>query len=155
AVDLKRRFAVVKDLRGATQLLLIPTDRITGIESPRLLAPKSPNYWQDAWDARPLFDRGAGRAVPRQDVGLAINSAYGRTQNQLHIHIDCAAVGVRDFLKANEKRIGGTWSALNLPFRGRRYRAMRVVGEDLGSADPFKLLAADPSARADMGRQTL
>ena len=44
---------------------------------------------------------------------------------------------------------------MRTPLRGRRYRAMRIEGADL-SADPFKLLAkTDPTARADMGRETL
>ncbi|XLM23386.1 CDP-diacylglycerol diphosphatase, partial [Chromobacterium piscinae] len=30
-----------------------------------------------------------GEPLPRQAVSLAINSQYGRSQNQLHIHISC------------------------------------------------------------------
>jgi CDP-diacylglycerol pyrophosphatase len=154
-VNLKGRFAVRKDLRGVTQLLLMPTDRIYGIESDRLLEDDSPNYWQDAWAARPLFDKGAGRAVPREDLGLAINSAYGRTQNQLHIHIDCLKPRVRDMLEADQRRIGLVWAPFPITFSGHRYRARRVMGENLGERDPFKLLAEDPRARIDMGRETL
>jgi CDP-diacylglycerol pyrophosphatase len=93
-VDLAHGYAVLKDIRGDTQLLLIPTDRVTGIEDPKLMAADAPNYWQDAWDARPIFEKRAGRAVPREALGLAINSLYGRTQNQLHIHIDCVRPSV-------------------------------------------------------------
>jgi CDP-diacylglycerol pyrophosphatase len=155
AVDLTGRYAVLKDLRGKTQLLLIPTDRITGIESPKLLENDGPNFWQDAWDARPLFDKGAGTAVPRDDVGLAINSVFGRTQNQLHIHIDCVRQSVRDAIAADQDHIGLKWTVFPTPFNGHVYRVRRLMGEDLGGRDPFKLLAADPHARADMGRQTL
>jgi CDP-diacylglycerol pyrophosphatase len=38
-----RGYAVLKDLVGATQFLLIPTGRIAGIESPQVLAPDAPN----------------------------------------------------------------------------------------------------------------
>jgi CDP-diacylglycerol pyrophosphatase len=155
AVDLKRGYAVLKDLRGKTQLLLIPTDRVAGVESPKLLAPKAPNYWQDAWDARPLFEKGAGRTVPREDLGLAINSEFGRTQNQLHIHIDCLKAKVRDALAANQPRIGERWSPFTLPFYGHHYRVRRLMGADLAPQDPFRLLAEDPRARADMARETL
>ena len=34
-VDLDQGFAVLKDIQGATQYLLLPTARVTGIESPR------------------------------------------------------------------------------------------------------------------------
>ena len=44
AVDLNKGvaggFAVIKDQRGQTQYLLLPTQRITGIESAALLAPQ-------------------------------------------------------------------------------------------------------------------
>jgi CDP-diacylglycerol pyrophosphatase len=156
AVNLSGGYAVLKDIRGATQLLLIPTDRVAGIESPELLAPGSPNYWQAAWAARPIFEKRAGTPVLRADIGLAINSIYGRSQNQLHIHIDCARVDVQSALRKNAHRIGRNWSDLAVDLAGRRYRAMRLDGADLGERDPFKLLAkGDPAARADMGLETL
>jgi len=155
-VDLAGGYAVLKDIRGPTQLLLIPTARTSGIDSPKVLAPGSPNYWQAAWDASALFEKRAKRSVPREDLGLAINSIYGRSQNQLHIHIDCLRADVRNALRANQSRIGRRWSRLDFPLAGRRYSAMRLDGAELGARDPFKLLAdGDPVARADMGRETL
>lgn len=44
SVDLAGGYAVLKDQSGATQVLVIPTTRVTGIESPALLDPASPNY---------------------------------------------------------------------------------------------------------------
>ncbi|HKT54391.1 MAG TPA: CDP-diacylglycerol diphosphatase [Caulobacteraceae bacterium] len=155
AVDLAKGYAVLKDIRGATQLLIVPTDRLTGIEDPKLLAPAAPNYWQDAWDARALFEKRAGKPVGRDDVGLAINSVDGRSQNQLHIHLDCVRPDVAASLKAVQRRIGRRWAALPIELAGRRYRAMWIEGADLGARNPFALLAAEPSARADMGRETL
>jgi CDP-diacylglycerol pyrophosphatase len=155
AVDLAGGYAILKDLHGATQLLLIPTDRITGIEAPELVAPGAKNYWQDAWRARRIFQVRAPRPVPREDLALAINSKYGRSQNQLHIHIDCVRADVRLALDSNEDRIGPAWSELDFDLAGHRYRGRRLEGADLGPSDPFKLLAEDPRARADMGRETL
>jgi CDP-diacylglycerol pyrophosphatase len=155
-VDLAGGYAVLKDLRGATQILLVPTDRRTGIESAQLLAPNAPNYWQAAWAARSFFEKRAGRPVPRDDIGLAINSLYGRSQNQLHIHVDCVRPDVRQAIEAHQAEIGPQWSPPKLWLGGQAYRARRIDGEDLGAHDPFKLLAEeDPQARADMGRQTL
>ena len=155
-VDLRRGFAVLKDIVGRAQVLLIPTRRITGIEDPRLLAPAGPNYWQAAWDARSVFERRLDRPVPRDAIGMAINSARGRTQDQLHIHVDCLRPDVTAALRVQGSRIGARWSELPVALAGRRYRAMRLMGDNLGPRDPFKLLAAgDPLARADMGLQTL
>ena len=40
-------YAVLKDIRGATQYLLIPTRQIGGIESRALLEPHAANYFAD------------------------------------------------------------------------------------------------------------
>jgi CDP-diacylglycerol pyrophosphatase len=154
-VDLAKGYAVLKDIRGDTQLLLIPTDRVTGIEAPQLLAPDAPNYFEDAWDSRTLFDARVGHPVPREDLALAINSLYGRSQQQLHIHIDCVRPDVKAALAANVGRIGRHWALLDVPLAGRRYQAMRLEGADLGGRNPFKLLAEQPRARADMASETL
>jgi CDP-diacylglycerol pyrophosphatase len=156
AVNLSQGYAVLKDIRGQTQLLVIPTSRVTGIEDPKILEPTSPNYWQAAWETRPLFEKRIGRPVPREDIGLAINSFYGRSQNQLHIHIDCVRPDVQSALQANQAAIGPMWSDLNPDLAGRHYRVMRIEGADIGSRNLFKLLAdGDPRARTDMGRETL
>jgi CDP-diacylglycerol pyrophosphatase len=153
-VDLAGGYAVLKDLRGRTQMLLIPTQRVSGVESPLLLGHGLPNYFALAWRNRSLFEHRAGRPVPREDIALAINSVPGRTQNQLHIHIDCIRPDVRAALAAAAPRLGPWWSAPDLVLAGRRYRALRLEGEAL-TADPFALLAALPTARADMADETL
>jgi CDP-diacylglycerol pyrophosphatase len=50
----ERGFAVLKDNAASKPyaFLLIPTRRITGIESPLLLGLDAPNYFQFAWTAR-------------------------------------------------------------------------------------------------------
>ena len=156
SVDLDGGYAVLKDLSGATQVLVIPTARVTGIESPALLDPAAPNYWADAWRARHDVEQLAHREIPREDIALAVNSVYARSQDQLHIHVDCIRPDVRDALNTAIDRIGPKWAPLDFSLAGHRYRAMRIAGEDLGDANPFKLLAdGDPTARAEMGLETL
>jgi CDP-diacylglycerol pyrophosphatase len=156
SVDLAGGYAVLKDESGATQVLVIPTTRITGIESPALLDPAAPNYWADAWQARHDVETFARREIPREDLALAVNSIYGRSQDQLHIHVDCIRPDVRDALDTAMDHIGPKWAPLDVSLAGHRYRAMRLAGEDLGDRNPFRLLAdADPMARAEMGLETL
>jgi CDP-diacylglycerol pyrophosphatase len=151
-----RGYAVLKDLVGVAQFLLIPTTPLGGIESPELLAPTAPNYWEAAWRARRYVDERLQRTLPRDAVGLAINSAHGRTQAQFHIHVDCLHQDVRDFLRAHEAEIGPSWSAPRFRLAGHPYRALRIDGGELRGADPFKLLAGSVAeARADMGGETL
>ena len=90
--------AILKDLVGVAQMLAIPTRRITGIEDPQMLAPNAPPVFADAWGAKTLVEARLGRALPRDAVGLAINSKWARSQDQFHIHVDCMAVSVMKVL---------------------------------------------------------
>jgi CDP-diacylglycerol pyrophosphatase len=156
AVDRAGGYAILKDRDGATQFLLIPTARITGIEDPAILAPDAPNYWQAAWDATNLVQAAADHALPREDLSLAINSIHGRSQNQLHIHIDCIREDVRDALRQHAAEIGEAWAPFPVPLSGHLYQAMRVETLDRPGATPFDLLADRlPGARADMGDEAL
>jgi CDP-diacylglycerol pyrophosphatase len=82
-LEVNRRggYAVLRNPQAATEVLVVPTTQIVGIESPELQAPGGPNYWQAAWDSRRYFEQRADRAVPREDVGMAVNSVFGRSQD--------------------------------------------------------------------------
>ena len=155
-VNRQEGYAVVPDLRHRTQVLLVPTTRGGGNESPDLRAPDAVNYWQAAWDARRYVERRARQSIPRDKLGLAINSAFARSQNQLHIHVDCVRPDVRRVLDENQAMIGLSWTRLPVPLAGRWWKARRLAGEDLGQRNPFDLLArGDPVARRRMPLETL
>jgi CDP-diacylglycerol pyrophosphatase len=156
AVDLNGGSAVLKDLVGATQFLLMPTERTSGIDDPAILAPGAPNYFAAAWRARSFVDERAGSTLPRQWVSLAINSAFARSQNQLHIHVDCVRPDVHDALAEHAAAIGPHWAPFPVPLAGHEYDAMSVSGADLDAANPFVLLANGVTgARDDMAARTL
>jgi CDP-diacylglycerol pyrophosphatase len=149
-------YVVLKDLVGATQLLVMPSAKITGIESPDILAPDATNYFAMAWLTTSRVAALAHRSLPRDGLSLAINSIDGRTQNQLHIHVDCLDAGVRDALRQHLAEIGEHWAPLSVRLQGHDYLAMRVAGASLEGKNPFRLLADGvPQAAADMGHQTL
>ncbi|OBK72384.1 CDP-diacylglycerol diphosphatase [Mycobacterium sp. 1274761.0] len=154
-VDVDGGYAVLKDIVGATQFLLIPTARVGGIESPQILAPGAPNYFADAWRARSFVEQRARRAIPRDWMSLAINSADARSQDQLHIHIDCVRADVHQALAAHVGDIGPTWAPLPVALAGQRYQAMTLQDRDLDSHNVFRLLADSLPAADDMGAQTL
>ncbi len=156
AVDLAGGHALLKDIVGASQFLLIPTAKITGIESPEILAPDTPNYFAAAWAARFAVDAALHHPLPRDDIGLAINSESARSQNQLHIHVDCLSVSVIEALHNHLGEVGETWSAFPVPLAGHSYMARRLDDATLAKVNPFRLLADGvPGAAADMGHQTL
>lgn len=154
AVDLERGFVVLKDLVGPAQYLLMPTRRIAGIESPELLAPEAPNYWGYAWQQRFRVGQKLGRPLRDEQLGLEVNSAAGRSQLHLHIHIDCMRRDVAERLAPHRADPLGQW--MPWQFEGHRYWVMRLPADALHTGDPFKLAAArSPFAAAAMGAQSL
>jgi CDP-diacylglycerol pyrophosphatase len=148
----EKGYALLKDRSGMTQLLLIPTAKIIGIESPELLKPGMSNYFAEAWHARALLEALAHKTVPRTAMSLAINSKASRSQNQLHIHIDCVRKDLSDFLR--EAAIADKWAPLDFVIADHHYMAMRVEGDGL-KADPFQLVADKlPEAKEDMEQAT-
>lgn len=155
-VDLAQESAVLKDLVGPTQFLLIPTVRSSGIDDPAILAPDTPNYFAAAWRARSFVDEKAGFALPREWLSLAINSAFARSQDQLHIHVDCTSRDVHQALREQAAAVGPDWAPFPVPLAGHRYDARRVGGDELDGVDPFTLVANDiPGARDDMAARTI
>ena len=151
-----RGFAVLKDLNGVAQFLLIPTARIGGIEDPAILAPGVVNYWEAAWQARTFVEARLQAKLPRDAVSLAINSVRGRSQDQLHIHIDCVRPDVQAVLRQNLDKVGTEWSVFPVDLAGHSYRTLRIGQDSLRGIDPFRLLAeSDEHVAADMGMHTL
>ena len=94
--------------------------------------------------------------LPRDAIALVVNSVQGRSQDQLHIHIDCIRPDVREPLGRYAAAIGTTWTRFPVPLVGRNYLALRISAGDLEGSDPFKLLASGLSdAEAEMGLHTL
>ncbi|WP_019937928.1 CDP-diacylglycerol diphosphatase [Bordetella sp. FB-8] len=128
-------YALLKDIRGQGQYLLIPTARVAGMESPALSQPGAPDYFLDAWENRDFVSKALDAHVPDALMSLAINSAKGRSQNQLHIHIDCMSQAMRNALSAYDDAAPGTWvdARLNNHF----YRLMRVASATAKRVHPY------------------
>jgi CDP-diacylglycerol pyrophosphatase len=152
--DFARGSAVLPDRKGGAHFLLIPLESVSGIESSALWAPGALNYFQAAWAARFALTKIVGREVPRNAVGLAVNSRSVRSQDQLHIHLECLRQRVHEALAASAESLGSNWASIDIV--GGHYQALRVMGADLGETNPFKLLAERlPGPRETMGAYTL
>jgi CDP-diacylglycerol pyrophosphatase len=147
-------FAVLADRKGGAHYLLIATHTVRGIEDPAVLAPGAPNYFAAAWQARDRLSAVMGTPLSDDVVGLAINSALARGQDQLHIHIECQGTTLHRALAAAAGQVGEHWAPL--PGFGYPYLARRVRGDSLEGANPFLLLAEGaPGARQNMAAYTL
>lgn len=151
-VDLPRHYAILKDISGKGQHLLIPTDRVTGIESPAILAPDLLPYWSDAWISRRFVETSVKQPLADNQLGLEINSQFQRSQDQLHIHIDCMRTDVTDALAKHRDDTPGTWRWDTVD--GKRYRIMRVTSIE-GADDPFRIVARDHATTQSMAIQTI
>jgi CDP-diacylglycerol pyrophosphatase len=147
-------YVILKDIRGKSQYLLMPATRVTGIEDPALQQGDPPNYWRYAWDNRHYVSDALGRPVPDELMSLALNSPYGRSQNQYHIHLDCTSRATRQSLAAHDHDAPGVWT--NATLNGHFYQVMRVQAETAADVDPFALaLQQARAARQSMSGHTL
>ncbi|MDB6086316.1 MAG: CDP-diacylglycerol pyrophosphatase [Gammaproteobacteria bacterium] len=147
-------YAVLADRKGGAHYLLIPTQTMAGIDGAELLDPDAPNYFAEAWHARDLITKFVGHDVPRTAIGLAVNTARSRSQDQFHIHIECLRRDVFESLRAAATRVTDVWSPVNIA--GSTYDALRIMGDGLDGSNPFELLAnLKPEVRHHMGDYTL
>ena len=149
-LDVEPRSAAIKDRNGVAQVLVIPTDRITGVEDPALLAPDAPDIFADAWAERALLRKYLPTAPESVGLALAVNSAEERSQDQLHVHVDCLKPEVAKALAGFTPE--AAWTPMSAALAGHSYFA-RAVG-DL-KTNPFRLLAEIPGAAGEMGEWTL
>jgi CDP-diacylglycerol pyrophosphatase len=154
---IERGYVVLRPPFGTPDTILSPTKKIAGIEDPSLQAVDAPNYFEDAWNARTFLSDKTARPLGRDDVGLAVNSQYARTQDQLHIHLDCISRDVKKTLQAIQPRLSQSrWVRLSEPIRGQLYWARRIAQESLAGINPFRIVAQGiPSANKNMGRLTI
>ncbi|MBV4368748.1 CDP-diacylglycerol diphosphatase [Erwinia phyllosphaerae] len=150
-VDLHNGYVVMKDREGPLQFLLLPVKKITGIESPQLLNPFTPNFFAEAWRARHYMEERRGSPVADSAVALSINSQRGRTQNQLHIHISCLRPDIRRQLDSLNASLNASWQSVQL---GKHLYQLRTVTRDeLKKTSPFIRVANElPGAREEMGK---
>ena len=149
-----RDFALLKDRKGGAHYLLIATATVRGIEDPVLTDAEAPNYFGAAWQARDRLEAVMGMPIADDAVGLAVNSAIARGQDQLHIHIECLGQRMRRLLQTDADRIGERWAPL--PGSTEPFLARRIPGRSLDGVNPFQLLAREvPGARRHMGDYTL
>jgi CDP-diacylglycerol pyrophosphatase len=124
-------------------VVVVPTAPFRGIESRKLQEPGAPNYIQDAWESRVFVQQAATRRVTDRDVGLAVNSRKGRSQDQLHIHVACVRKSfMKDLVEYQGMVKTDAWVRLPFQFRRRRYWARRLESADFANSNVFALAAS-------------
>jgi CDP-diacylglycerol pyrophosphatase len=152
---LAKGFATIRAPLARTHIIVSPTVRIIGIEAPELQSPDAANYFQYAWEARSHVIAAAEHPLKDADIGMAINSRPGRSQDQLHIHVDCLRRRYAQQLHLHDSAVrSDRWSRLPFAFRGRYYWALLLNAADLSRTNIFRtaatLLQTSPGRMEDM-----
>ena len=148
-------YAVLRAPLEKTHIVVMPTVRTIGIEAEALRAPDAPSYFHDAWIARHFVTDELPKKPGRTDIGMAVNSRPGRSQDQLHIHVNCLRPAVRHALaqQATASRTGG-WTRLAILPHAPTYMVHDVRSEDLAGINVFQAvsdgLSVDPDDMDDV-----
>ncbi len=118
-------------------LLVIPTARITGIECDQILNPNDVlNLWSAAWGkVKERF----GKSLKPTEWMLGINSKFGRSHNQLHIHLTGLDKNIRTQLDrlTNVPTDLTKWNDSLYVLGDHAYRIVKVKSLE---TNPFNLL---------------
>ncbi|MCJ2020238.1 CDP-diacylglycerol diphosphatase [Methylobacterium sp. E-065] len=142
--------AVLRAPGEPTHVVVMPTDNVSGIEAPVLQGPRGVAYWQAALRARHFVSDALQGRLPAAAVGLGVNSVDGRSQDQLHIHLDCMHRGVMAALKAHGSTIGESWAPFPVLLDEDQYLALRVPADAVEHFNPFAALARVPGWQGNL-----
>lgn len=148
-------YAVLKAPFSATRVLVMPLEKVEGLESPILQRADASAYWRAALDARRFVTEALEGRVSLSEVALAVNSSVGRSQDQLHIHLDCIQPSVRSAVQRHASAFTARWTPLKFPLEGARYFGMKVGASEVDRFNPFASLASLPGARKDLRATSL
>jgi CDP-diacylglycerol pyrophosphatase len=151
--------AVLRAPGEPTHLVVMPTDDVVGVEAPALQTPKGAFYWRAALAARREVAAAIKGGRPLDEIGLAVNSSGGRSQDQLHIHVDCVRASVLTELGRRAGIVApGTWTVVSLPVGERRWRrffATRIPMAQAETFNPFEAATRLPGVKPDLTQVSL
>lgn len=156
-VDINNRY-VVANGSHSVEYLLLPTDKITGIENPSVSTQNKPYYWQYAWEtAKTYIPQIKPKIKNPAQYGLAINSKQARGQDQLHIHISCINKKVSKELEQNDNNIpNGSFKNFILTLNNNKYNIMKLTNNSLeASNNPFYLVKKSLHSSQNMADQSI
>jgi CDP-diacylglycerol pyrophosphatase len=133
-----------------THTVIMPTDHIVGLEAPELQHARGAIYLQEALAARHYVVDALGGRLAIEDVGLAVNAAGGRSQDHLHIHLDCVKPDVRLALRHYAAGIGESWAPMPIALQGSRFFALWVPTDEIKNFNPFAALSRLPERETNL-----
>jgi len=136
--------AVLRAPGQKTHTVVIPTNNVIGIEDSELQHDAGYTYWRAALSARSFVTAALMGRLRTEDVGMAVNSAGGRSQDQLHIHLDCINMDVKSALQQMGHTIRTHWNEFPLTLAGSRFFAKRITANEASDFNPFSAVKSLP-----------
>lgn len=139
-------FAVLKAPLLKTEVVVMPIAKVVGLEDASLRSAAGAAYWRAAVDARHHVTDALNGRLDLRDVAMAVNSWGGRSQDQLHIHLDCVRPAVRAALHSHAGAVTGGWRLLPVHLEGVRYYGKMIPAAAMDDLNPFAELWHLPGA---------
>ncbi|EJD6498680.1 CDP-diacylglycerol diphosphatase [Providencia rettgeri] len=139
-VDTENQYVLFKDKKGPLHNLVIPISKVKGIEAKQLITANVPNYFALAWQERASLLQQSKKEIPDDLLAIAVNSQYGRSQDQLHIHLACLKQEVHQKLNQFSSTITTDWAFLPTELVGHHYLAKKLQSEFNDAKNPFNQL---------------
>lgn len=146
-------YAVLRAPGYHTQILVMPTAAVPGIEAAVLKEADGAEYWRAALEAREFVRLASGRPS-LAGIGLSINSMQTRSQDHLHIHAGCYKPEVLARLRAAAPTLSPSWRLMPRHILGARFYARTLTRAELAEVNPFRLLAELPGTGGDISNTT-
>jgi CDP-diacylglycerol pyrophosphatase len=136
----ERGYVILRPLVGEPDTILSPTRKILGVEDPTLRILTAPNYFEDAWNARTFLSDVTQKPLAHDDVALAVNSRFSRSQDQFHIHIGCLSRQARQILQSNAAELSeNKWVRVRKRVDGLEFWGRRIAQETLAGVNPVRM----------------
>jgi len=149
-------YALIRPPGNPTEILVVPTASVPGIEAPDLRGPNGALYWEAAWQARSKVAAALGRPLERSAVALAVNSKVTRSQDRFHIHVDCLGESERAAFAEYGRNITTQWSRFPVQLENRSFWVRALSGSELGPSNPVDLMLQGlPFAARNPGAMSL
>ncbi|WP_244479669.1 CDP-diacylglycerol diphosphatase [Methylobacterium sp. Leaf111] len=142
--------AVLRAPGQPTHTVVMPTAPVAGLEAPQLQQAAGNVYWKAALAARSYVLSALGGRLPVEQIGVAVNAENGRTQDQLHIHLDCIKPTVEAALRRYAPHLRATWTAFAVRLEWSYFMARRIDAAEVDSFNPFAALMQLPGRNPDL-----
>lgn len=149
-------FGVLETRSSPVHYLLIPYAKVCGIEDKQLWTLGKENWFADAWQQRHLLvdAKILSYGAPLSRIGIALNSERGRSEGQLHVHINCVRKNIDQQLSAKAGQFNEQWGKFdfNTIEGNQSFWVRKYPGPDLPASVFFDFASNHPDIASNKNK---